>query len=146
MQLHVEWMVPKGTGGQGQSAGNSGIEIMGHYEIQVLESVQNVTYADGQAGAIYGQWPPLVNPANPEGEWNTYDIVFEAPKFQGDKLVKPAYATVFFNGVMVHNRKEIIGAAVHRQVSVPSLIPPRNRFSCRITITQFDTGMSGHDD
>ncbi len=118
MQLHVEWMIPKGTGGQGQSAGNSGIEIMGHYEIQVLESSQNVTYADGQAGAIYGQWPPLVNPANPEGEWNTYDIVFEAPKFEGDKLAKPAYVTVFFNGVIVHNRKEIIGAAVHRRVGV----------------------------
>lgn len=117
-QLHVEWMIPKGTGGAGQSAGNSGIELMGRYEIQVLESNGTVTYADGQAASIYGQWPPLVNATRPEGEWNVYDIVFEAPRFDGDKLVKPAYFTVFHNGVLVHNHQEVIGRAVHRRVAV----------------------------
>jgi hypothetical protein len=116
-QLHIEWMIPKGTGGNGQSAGNSGVEIMTHYEIQVLESVDHQTYADGQAAAIYGQWPPLVNASRPEGEWNVYDIFFEAPKFEGDKLAKPAYVTVVHNGIMVHHRQEIIGAAIHRQVA-----------------------------
>lgn len=117
-QLHVEWMIPKGTGGAGQGAGNSGIELMGRYEIQVLESNGSVTYADGQAASIYGQWPPLVNATRPEGEWNVYDITFEAPKFEGDKLVKPAYFTVFHNGILVHNRQEVIGRAVHRRVAV----------------------------
>src|SRR3954447_12333757 len=88
-QLHVEWMVPPQATGAGQSRGNSGIELMGRYEIQVLESFENVTYADGQAAAIYGQWPPLVNASRPQGEWNVYDIYFEAPGFEGDKLVKP---------------------------------------------------------
>lgn len=116
-QLHVEWMIPKGTGGSGQGAGNSGVELMGRYELQVLESSGSVTYADGQAASIYGQWPPLVNATRPEGEWNVYDIVFEAPKFEGDKLVKPAYFTVFHNGVLVHNRQEAMGRAIHRQVA-----------------------------
>jgi hypothetical protein len=116
-QLHIEWMVPKGSGGRGQSGGNSGVELMTHYEIQVLESVENVTYADGQAAAIYGQWPPLVNASRPEGEWNVYDIFFEAPRFEADKLVKPAYVTVVHNGIMVHHRQEILGAAIHRQVA-----------------------------
>jgi hypothetical protein len=118
MQLHIEWMVPKDSGGRGQSGGNSGVELMTHYEIQVLESVANMTYADGQAASIYGQWPPLVNASRPAGEWNVYDIFFEAPRFEGDKLVKPAYVTVVHNGIMVHHRQEIIGAAVHRKVAV----------------------------
>lgn len=116
-QLHVEWMVPKEATGAGQSRGNSGIELMGRYEIQVLESYQNVTYADGQAAAIYGQWPPLVNASRPQGEWNVYDIYFEAPSFDGNKLVKPAYVTVVHNGILVQHRKEIIGRAIHRQVA-----------------------------
>ena len=89
---------------------------MSRYEIQVLDSFNNLTYADGQAGAIYGQWPPLVNPARKQGEWNTYDIVFEAPVFENGALKKPAFITVFFNGIVVHNRKEIIGRMVYRQV------------------------------
>lgn len=116
-QLHVEWMIPPGGTGAGQGRGNSGIELMMRYEIQVLESTQNTTYADGQAASIYGQWPPLVNASRPEGEWNVYDIFFEAPKFDGEKLVKPAYVTVVHNGVMVHHHQEIIGAAVHRRVA-----------------------------
>ena len=117
-QLHVEWQVPKGTQGAGQGRGNSGIELMGRYEIQVLESYQNLTYADGQAASIYGQWPPLVNASRPEGEWNVYDIFFEAPKFEGDKLVKPAYITVIHNGVLMHHRMEILGTATHRRLAV----------------------------
>jgi len=128
-QLHVEWMIPKGTGGRGQSAGNSGVEIMTHYEIQVLESVENVTYADGQAAAIYGQWPPLVNASRPEGEWNVYDILFQAPKFEGDKLAKPAYITVIHNGMMVHNHQEILGFAIHRQVATYKPHPPEEPLS-----------------
>lgn len=116
-QLHVEWMIPEGTKGAGQAPGNSGIELMMRYEIQVLESHDNVTYADGQAAAIYGQWPPLVNASQPKGQWNVYDIFFEAPRFEGTKLVKPAYVTVVHNGVLVHHHKEILGKAIHRRVA-----------------------------
>jgi len=116
-QLHVEWMVPAYATGAGQSRGNSGVEIMGRYEIQVLESTENLTYADGQAASIYGQWPPLVNASRPQGEWNVYDIFFEAPRFEGDKVVKPGYVTVVHNGILVHHRKEILGAAIHRKVA-----------------------------
>jgi hypothetical protein len=90
---------------------------MSRYEIQVLDAYDNPTYADGQAGAIYGQWPPLASPPRKPGEFNTYDIVFEAPQFEGEKLVKPAFATVFYNGVVVHNRKELMGPMVYRQVA-----------------------------
>jgi hypothetical protein len=117
VQLHIEWMILPDTPGSGQNKGNSGVEIMGRYEIQVLESYENVTYADGQAASIYGQWPPLVNASRPPGEWNVYDIFFEAPRFDGEKLVKPAYVTVVHNGVMVHHRQEILGRAIHRRVA-----------------------------
>lgn len=116
-QLHVEWMVPNGTKGQGQGRGNSGVELMTRYEIQVLESHDNLTYADGAAGALYGMWPPMVNPARPEGEWNVYDIMFEAPRFEGDKLAKPAYFTVLFNGVLVQNHQASLGTTIWRQVA-----------------------------
>jgi hypothetical protein len=91
--------------------------LMSLYEVQVLDSFENLSYADGQAGAIYGQWPPLANVARGPGEWQTYDIVFEAPRFEGGKLVKPAYQTVFWNGVVVHNHKEVMGPMVYRQVA-----------------------------
>jgi hypothetical protein len=116
-QLHVEWMIPPEVKGAGQEPGNSGVELMMRYEIQVLESNSNQTYADGQAASVYGQWPPLVNASRPKGEWNVYDIVFEAPKFEGDKVVKPAYFTIFHNGVLVHHHAEVIGRAVHRRVA-----------------------------
>jgi hypothetical protein len=116
-QLHIEWSSPSVVRGNSQSRGNSGVLLMSRYEIQVLDAYNNPTYADGQAGAIYGQWPPLANPARQPGDWNTYDIVFEAPKFEGEKLVKPAYFTVFYNGVVVHNRKESMGPMVYRQVA-----------------------------
>jgi hypothetical protein len=116
-QLHLEWAAPAEITGQSQSRGNSGVIFMTRYEIQVLDSYNNPTYADGQAGAIYGQWPPLVNPARKPGDWQTYDIVFEAPRFEGDKLVKPAYFTVFLNGVLLHNRKESMGPTEYRKLA-----------------------------
>ena len=116
-QLHIEWATPAMVAGNSQGRGNSGVFLMGLYEIQVLDSFNNPTYADGQAGAMYGQWPPLVNVARKPGDWQTYDIVFEAPRFANGKLVKPAFQTVFWNGVIVHNRKEAIGATVYRNVA-----------------------------
>jgi len=117
VQLHVEWAAPVEIRGNSQNRGNSGIFLQGRYEVQVLDSYQNPTYADGQAGALYGQWPPLANATRKPGEWQSYDIVFEAPKFEGGKLIKPAYATVFLNGVLLHNRKELTGPTVHRQLA-----------------------------
>ncbi len=115
-QYHLEWSAPTEISGDSQWRANSGVLIMGQYEFQVLDSFNNPTYADGQAGAIYGQWPPLVNAVRKPGEWNVYDIVFEAPVFKGEDLVKPAYATVFLNNILVHNRKEIVGRMAHRVV------------------------------
>ena len=117
VQLHVEWAAPAIVAGHSQGRGNSGVFLMGRYEIQVLDSYNNPTYADGQAGAMYGQWPPLANVARKPGEWQTYDIVFEAPRFENGKLVKPAFQTVFWNGVVVHNRREATGATVYRNVA-----------------------------
>ena len=110
-QLHVEWttMPPSEPGHYGQGRGNSGVALMGRYEIQVLSGFDNKTYADGMAGSLYGLYPPMVNPTRPEGEWNAYDIFFEAPHFDGAKVVKPAYVTLIFNGILVHHRVELIG-------------------------------------
>ena len=117
MQLHVEWSAPTEIKGSGQGRGNSGVIIMGKYEIQVLDSCDNETYADGQAGAMYGQYPPLVNACRKPGEWQTYDIIFEAPRFEGDKLVRPAYITVIHNGVVIHNHQEFLGAMAWRKLA-----------------------------
>lgn len=116
-QVHVEWATPTVIEGEGQGRGNSGIMLMGgRYEIQVLDSYENPTYADGQAGAIYGQYPPLVNASLPPGQWQTFDIIFEAPQFDGDRVVKPAYATVLHNGLLLHHRKAFIGQVAHKEV------------------------------
>ena len=117
VQLHVEWATPARVAGNSQGRGNSGVFLMGLYEIQVLDSFNNPTYADGQAGAIYGQWPPLANASRRPGEWQTYDIVFEAPRFANDALVRPAFQTVLWNGVVIHNRKEVMGSTVYRNVA-----------------------------
>jgi hypothetical protein len=116
IQLHLEFMTPTEPEGDSQWRANSGIIFMKRYEIQVLDSYNNPTYADGQAGAIYGQYPPLVNPVRKPGEWNVYDIVFEAPKFEDGKLVKPVHFTVFLNGVLLHNRQAAIGRMAHQVV------------------------------
>jgi hypothetical protein len=116
-QIHLEWASPSEVQGNGQGRGNSGVLIMGFYEIQVLDSYNNLTYADGQAGAMYGQYPPLVNAAKKPGEWQTYDIIFEAPRFEGETLMKPAYVTVIHNGVVLHHRQAFIGRVVWRQLA-----------------------------
>jgi len=116
IQLHVEWASPVEITGDSQWRGNSGILIMSRYEIQVLDSYNNKTYADGQAAAIYGQWPPLVNASRKPGEWQTYDIIFEKPRFEGGKLVQPAYVTVIHNGVVAQHHQKIIGQMAHRIV------------------------------
>jgi hypothetical protein len=115
VQMHIEWAAPPEVCGSSQWRGNGGVMMMGMYEIQILDSIDNPTYADGTAGSIYGQWPPLVNASRRRGEWQSFDIVFEAPKFDGDKLVKPAYLTLFHNGVLVHHRQKIIGPVAHRK-------------------------------
>jgi hypothetical protein len=99
--------------------------FFGRYEIQVLDSYDNKTYPDGQAAAIYGSWPPLVNAMRKPGEWNVYDIMFTVPHFDGDKLVKPGYFTVMHNGVVVHNHAELLGDTNHRQLPVYHPHPPR---------------------
>jgi len=110
VQLHVEFATPASGRGFSQDRGNSGVRFMDRYEVQVLDSYENITYADGQAAAIYGEYPPLVNAARKPGEWQTYDIVFEAPKFTGTTLVAPAYITVFWNGVLVQHRRPVMGS------------------------------------
>jgi hypothetical protein len=117
IQLHIEWASPAVPTASSQGRGNSGVLFMERYEIQVLDCYNNPTYADGSTGAIYGQWPPLVIPCRKPGEWQTYDIIFEAPKFDGEKVVKPVYFTVFQNGVLLHNHKESMGPMVFRQVA-----------------------------
>jgi len=109
-QLHLEWAAPEKIEGQGQGRGNSGVLLMSLYEVQILDSYQNQTYFDGQCGALYKQWPPMVNACRAPGQWQTFDILFTAPRFdpQG-KLLKPAYATVLHNGVVVQNHSELAG-------------------------------------
>lgn len=110
-QLHVEWATPEEVKGSGQGRGNSGVYLMGQYEVQILDSYGNETYFDGQAGAIYKQHPPLVNACRGPGEWQSYDIIFDAPQFDKDgKVAKPAYITVLQNGVLIQNHFEILGA------------------------------------
>ena len=109
-QLHVEWSSPIEATGSGQGRGNSGVFLMSEYEVQVLESHDNITYADGQAAAIYGQHPPLVNASRSAGEWQTYDIVFRRPHFgPTGTIVTPARMTVFHNGVLVHDAATLWG-------------------------------------
>ena len=110
-QAHVEWASPAEVSGEGQGRGNSGFYLQGLYEVQVLDSFDNVTYFDGQAGAIYKQSPPLVNACRKPGEWQTYDIIFRAPRFNADgQVVEPAYVTVLHNGVLIQNHFALEGA------------------------------------
>lgn len=108
-QLHVEWASPAKVKGNSQQRGNSGVYLMELFEVQVLDGYNNPTYADGNAGAIYGQYPPLVNASRKPGEWQSHDIIFKRPRFDGDKLVSPAVLTVLHNGVLVQNHSEAFG-------------------------------------
>ncbi len=110
IQLHVEWSAPIPPKGHSQGRGNSGVFLMGRYEVQVLDSYDNETYADGQAGAVYGQYPPQVNACRPPGEWQAYDIIFHRPRFDNlGRVIKPARMTVFHNGVLVQDNVELWG-------------------------------------
>ncbi|HOK95627.1 MAG TPA: DUF1080 domain-containing protein [Anaerohalosphaeraceae bacterium] len=113
-QLHIEWACPEVVSGSDQGRGNSGIFLMDKYEVQVLDCFDNVTYADGQTAAIYGQKPPLVNACRKPGQWQTYDIIFHAPKFDGQAVVRPATITVLHNGVLVQDHWEIKGSTFHK--------------------------------
>jgi hypothetical protein len=119
-QLHIEWRIPQHITGSGQGRGNSGVFLGGWgtgdegYEIQVLDSYKNKTYVNGQAGSIYKQQAPLVNSNRAPGEWNVYDIVWTAPRFNGDGSLKsPARITAFLNGVLVQNNVEVKGTTVY---------------------------------
>ena len=109
-QLHVEFNEPVPAAGEGQERGNSGVFLMGLFEVQILDSYENKTYADGQAAALYGQFPPQVNASRPPGQWQWYDIVFHGPRFDGaGKLLRPARMTVLHNGVLVQDNVELSG-------------------------------------
>jgi hypothetical protein len=114
IQLHVEWRTPAVVESEDQGRGNSGVYLMERYEIQVLDSYNNITYPNGQAGAIYKQYIPEVNVSRPPGEWQSYDVIFTAPRFGEDStVVTPAYMTVFHNGVLIHNHVEIQGLTLY---------------------------------
>jgi hypothetical protein len=115
-QLHIEFATPAEVKGDSQGRGNSGILFNGVYEVQVLDSYKNPTYPDGQAGGLYGQTPPLVNASKPPGEWQSYEIIFESPRWGANKnLVKKAAVTVIHNGVVLHHRHEFTGTTPHQQ-------------------------------
>ena len=116
VQLHVEWAAPLPAEGESQERGNSGVFFMGRYELQVLDSYGNVTYADGHAAAVFGQFPPLVNASRPPGEWQTYDIVFHRPRFDAaGKVAEPARMTVLHNGILVQDNVVLSGPTAHQR-------------------------------
>jgi hypothetical protein len=130
VQVHLEWMAPNPPRGEGQDRGNSGVFLMRQYEVQVLDSYHNDTYADGQAGSVYGQYPPLVNPIRPPGEWQSYDIVFRRPRFDSaGRVLQPARMTVFFNGILVQDAVELVGPTSNQERKPYTAHPDRMPFS-----------------
>jgi len=126
VQLHIEWRTPAKVDGEGQGRGNSGIFLMERYEVQVLDSYENATYVNGQAGAIYKQHPPLVNASRGPGEWQSYDIIFIAPRFRSDGTVeRPATFTVFQNGVLIQNHVVAKGTTTNIGVPKYKAHPPK---------------------
>jgi hypothetical protein len=118
IQLHIEWAAPTPASGSDQGRGNSGVFFFGQtYEIQVLDCYDNKTYPDGQTSALYGQWPPLVNACRKPGEWQTYDIVFQAPRWKDGQVETPAYVTVFHNGVLTQPHRALYGGTQHRTIT-----------------------------
>jgi hypothetical protein len=135
VQLHVEWMAPDPPRGEGQDRGNSGVFLMGMYEVQVLDTYGNRTYPDGQAAALYGQYPPLVNASRPPGQWQTYDIAFRAPRFDASGAVTaPAHVTVLHNGVLVQDAVELTGPTGHHER------PPYKAHPARLPLSLQDHG------
>jgi len=117
IQLHLEWRLPAGRKVDGQHGGNSGVFLMGLYEVQILQSHDNKTYPDGQATALYGQLPPLANATLPQGEWQSYDIAFEPPGYEGEKIVKPAKVTVLHNGIVTQHGELFLGPTQYRKLA-----------------------------
>ncbi|HRU05952.1 MAG TPA: DUF1080 domain-containing protein [Candidatus Brocadiia bacterium] len=124
IQLHLEFASPAEVVSEGQGRGNSGVFLMRMYEVQVLDCYQNPTYADGTTGALYGQCPPLVNACRKPGEWQTYDIIWEGPRFEAGRLVRPARITVIHNGVLLHHAKELQGPTQHKKLAAYVPHPP----------------------
>jgi len=117
MQLHIEWASPNKVVETAQRRGNSGVFLMGRYEIQIMDGFENTAYADGSAAAVYGQSPPLVNVCRKPGQWQSYDIIFTAPRFKDEKLESPGKVTVFHNGVLVQHETEILGPTRPKKTS-----------------------------
>lgn len=124
-QLHLEFKSPEVVKGQGQGRGNSGVFLMGCYEIQVLDNYENPTYPDGTVGGIYGQTPPLVNSIRKPGDWNSFDIIWTAPVFDPQELVSPAYVTVLLNGIVQHNHQVLQGPTQHKELAHYEAHPPK---------------------
>jgi hypothetical protein len=122
--LHLEFRAPDEVKGDSQGRGNSGVFLMGQYEIQVLDGYENPTYPDGLTGAIYGQYPPLANACRKPGEWQVYDIIWEGPRFEGESVIRPAYVTVLLNGIVLHHHTEVTGHTSHRVVTTYVPHPP----------------------
>lgn len=129
-QVHIEWSAPLPAVGDGQGRGNSGLFLMGRYEIQILDSFENETYFDGQAGAIYKQTPPMANAMRKPGEWNTYDVIWTAPRFEEDGSLKsPAYMTAIHNGVVLLNHFELQGDTPYNRPPEYKAHPPTGPIS-----------------
>ncbi len=127
-QFHIEWMVPTELKCASQHGCNSGVFFHSRYEVQILNSVGNTTYPDGMAGSLYGQYPPLVNACRPQGEWNVYDVIFRGPRFDASAgLMKTATVTLLFNGVLVHDDVELLGATAHRARASYSAHPEQGK-------------------
>lgn len=119
VQLHIEWRAPSEIVGEGQGRGNSGIFLQERYELQVLDSYESQTYSNGQAGSIYKQHVPLVNATRKPGEWQTYDVIYTAPRFsENGRFVSPAYITVLHNGVLIQNHSAIWGPTEYKGLPV----------------------------
>lgn len=135
VELHIEWAAPSPARGSDQNRGNSGVYLMSLYELQVLDSWENPTYADGQAGAIYGQFPPLVNASRPPGEWQSYDVVFHRPRWDSSgSLIRPATMTVHHNGILVQDNVTLSGPTAHYRR------PPYEKHADRLPILLQDHG------
>lgn len=127
-QLHVEWTAPTKVEGDSQGRGNSGVFLMGMVEIQVLDNYNNPSYPDGMAGSLYGVNPPMVNALRPPGEWQSYDIVFRRPVYDGDQVLDPGYVTVFVNGVLVQDHTPLEGPTGHKKRVQPKPFPEKGPF------------------